>query len=165
MEQNDEEYNVKVLFNEQYAKVYRYSTQYGWHVQQYISSINQVDTFRGTGPLKLSARVQCSKFHVGDKVRIRRKKGTFEKGFTPNWTEEQFTISSVKPTNPTMYTIKDQLGEPVRGSFYEQELQLSVQEIFHIERVLRKNRNQVYVKWKGCSNSFNSWIPIADLEA
>ena len=26
------------------------------------------------------------KFHVGDKVRIRRKKGTFEKGFTPNWT-------------------------------------------------------------------------------
>ena len=27
------------------------------------------------------------KFHVGDKVRITRKKGTFEKGFTPNWTE------------------------------------------------------------------------------
>ena len=25
------------------------------------------------------------KFHVGDKVRITRKKGTFEKGFTPNW--------------------------------------------------------------------------------
>ena len=25
------------------------------------------------------------KFHVGDKVRIVRKKGTFEKGFTPNW--------------------------------------------------------------------------------
>ena len=31
------------------------------------------------------------KFHVGDKVRITRKKGTFEKGFTPNWTEEVFT--------------------------------------------------------------------------
>ena len=27
------------------------------------------------------------KFHVFDKVRITRKKGTFEKGFTPNWTE------------------------------------------------------------------------------
>ena len=26
------------------------------------------------------------KFHVGDKVRITRKKGTFEKGFTPSWT-------------------------------------------------------------------------------
>ena len=50
------------------------------------------------------------KFHVGDKVRITRKKVTFEKGFTPNWTEELFTISSVKATNPTTYTIKDQLG-------------------------------------------------------
>ena len=105
------------------------------------------------------------KFHVGDKVRITRKKGTFEKGFTPNWTEELFTISSVKATNPTTYTIKDHLGEPVRGSFYEQELQLSVQEIFRIERVLRKKKNQVYVKWKGYSNAFNSWIPVADLEA
>ena len=34
------------------------------------------------------------KFHAGDKVRITRKKGTFEKGFTPNWTEELVTISS-----------------------------------------------------------------------
>ena len=73
------------------------------------------------------------KFHVGDKVRIARKKGTFENGFTPNWTEELFTINSVKATNPPTYTIKDQLGESVRGSFYEQELQLSVQEILRVE--------------------------------
>ena len=89
------------------------------------------------------------KFHVGDKVRITRKKGTFEKGFTPNWTEEVFTISSVKATNPPTYTIKDQLGDPVQGAFYEQELQLSAQEIFRIERVLGKKKNQVCVRWKG----------------
>ena len=94
------------------------------------------------------------KFHVVDKVRITRKKGTL--GFTPNWTEELLTISSVEATNPTTYTIKDQLGEPVRGSFYEQQLQLSVQEIFRIERVLRKKKHQVYIKWKGYSNTFNS---------
>ena len=34
------------------------------------------------------------KFHVGNKVRIVRKKGTFEKAFTPNWTEEVFTITT-----------------------------------------------------------------------
>ena len=105
------------------------------------------------------------KFHVGDKVRITRKKGTFEKGFTPNWTKELFTISSVKATNPPKYTIKDQVGELVRLSFYEQELQLSVHEIFRIERLLRKKKNQVYVKWKDYSNAFNLWIPVADLEA
>ena len=69
---------------------------------------------------------------MGDKVRLTRKKGTFEKGFTPNWTEEVFTISGVIATKPRTYTIKDTLGEPVRWSFYEQELQLSVQEIFRI---------------------------------
>ena len=77
------------------------------------------------------------KFHVGDKVRIARKKSTFEKGFTPNWTEEVFTISSVIATKPPIYTIKDTLGEPFQGTFYEQELQLTAQEIFRIERVLR----------------------------
>ena len=53
------------------------------------------------------------KFHVGDKIRIARKKGTFEKGLAPNWIEERFTISSVKATNPTTYTMRDLLGEPV----------------------------------------------------
>ena len=65
------------------------------------------------------------KFRVGDKVRITRKKGTFVKGFTPNWTDEVFTISSVEATKPPTYTMKDALGEPVQGTFCEQLLQLS----------------------------------------
>ena len=105
------------------------------------------------------------KFHVGDKVHITRKKGTFEKGFTPNWTEDVFTISSVKATKPQTYTIKDTLGESVQGAFYEQKLQLSAQVIFRIERVLKKKKNKVFVKWKGYSNTFNSWVPVAYLEA
>ena len=115
--------------------------------------------------LGAKTRKPAPKYHVGDKVRITRKKGTFEKGFAPNWTEELFTISSAKATKPATYTIKDTLGEPVQGSFYEQELQPSVQEIFRIERVLRKKKNQLYVKWKGYGNAFNSWIPLTDLEA
>ena len=70
------------------------------------------------------------------------------KGFTPK--EEVFTISSVKATKPPTYTIKDTLGEPLqfKGPFYEQELQLNVQEIFRIERVHKKKKNQVFVKGK-----------------
>ena len=48
--------------------------------------------------LYAKTRNSAPKFHVGDKVRITRKKGTFEKGFAPNWTEDVFTISSVKAT-------------------------------------------------------------------
>ena len=48
---------------------------------------------------KVNARkATVPKFHIGDKVCIVRKKGTFEKGFTPNWTEEVFTITAVKAT-------------------------------------------------------------------
>ena len=69
---------------------------------------------------KVNVRKATSpKLHVCDKVGITRKKGTFEKGFKPNWTEEVYTISSEKATKPSTYTIKDTLGEPVQGIFYE----------------------------------------------
>ena len=71
------------------------------------------------------------KFHVGDKVRIVRKKGTFEKGFT-------IAIATVKATKPPTYTIEDTRGEPVQVTFYEQVLQTCVQEIYRIERVLKR---------------------------
>ena len=96
---------------------------------------------------KINARkATLPKFHVGDKVRITRRKGTFEKGFTPSWTEEVFTITSVKATNPPTYTIKDTLGEPLHGTFYEQKLQLIAQKISRIDRVPMNNKNQVFVK-------------------
>ena len=66
------------------------------------------------------------------------KKGTFEKGFTPNWTEEVFTIASA--TKPPTYTLEDTRGEQVQGSFYEQELQTSVHEIYRIGRVLKRGK-------------------------
>ena len=71
----------------------------------------------------------------------------------------------MKATKPPTYTIMYTLGEPVQGTFYEQELQLSVQEIFRIERVLKKEKNQVFVMWKGYSDAFNSWVPLNGLEA
>ena len=62
------------------------------------------------------------KFSVGDRVRITKKKNIFEKGYTPKWTEEVFTISSIQYTNPPTYKITDFDGEEIKGTFYEQEL-------------------------------------------
>ena len=96
----------------------------------------------------------------------RNKKETFEKGFTSNWTEELFTISNVKKTQPVTYELIDTKGEKIKGSFYEQELQKTKQEIYRIEKVLRKRKRngvqEVFVKWKGYNNNFNSWIPLTD---
>ena len=63
------------------------------------------------------------KYSVGDKVRITKKKTTFEKGYTPRWTEEVFTIDEVLRTDPPTYKITDYNDERIQGSFYEPELQ------------------------------------------
>lgn len=105
------------------------------------------------------------KFAVGDRVRIPRKKGTFEKGYTSRWTEEVFTINEVLYTNPTTYKIVDSAGEEIQGSFYEQELQTTSQEIYRIERVIRKRGKKALVKWMGYPESQNSWVDIDTLES
>ena len=47
------------------------------------------------------------KYKKGDKVRISKYKRHFEKGYTPNWTEENFTIDKINMTNPVTYQVRD----------------------------------------------------------
>ena len=107
------------------------------------------------------------KFKVGDKVRISKyKRNVFDKGYTPNWTEEVFTVDKIQYTNPITYKIKDLMGEDIKGSFYEPELLKAKQDVFRIDKVIRRDykKKQSLVKWKGYSDVFNSWIPIKDLQ-
>ena len=118
---------------------------------------------------KTEERRKEPKFKVGDQVRISKKKRQFEKGFTPNWTEEIFTINTVKSTKPPTYIIQDLNGEQIKGTFYEPELQKTDQSTFRIEKVVKKRTTkdgikEAFVKWKGYTNSFNTWIPAASLE-
>ena len=48
------------------------------------------------------------------------------------------------------------------GTFYEKELQKTNQRGFRIEKDIKRKGNKLYVKWKGCNNSFNSWINKKD---
>ena len=85
------------------------------------------------------------KFAVGDHVRISKyKKKVFDKGYTPNWTKEIFVIDKIIPTKPVTYSIIDLMGEPITGSFYEQELQKAKQKTFRIEKVIRRDSKK---KW------------------
>ena len=108
------------------------------------------------------------KFKVGDKVRISRIKGLFEKGYLPNWSEEVFEIFKALDTNPRTYILKDTQGEVLSGSFYYEELQNTSQEVYRIEKVLRKKKiNGVehgLVKWLGYNEKFNEWKPMNEIE-
>ena len=106
------------------------------------------------------------KFKVGDKVRISQyKRNVFDKGYTPNWTEELFIIDKIQYTNPITYELKDLNNEEIKGSFYEPELLKAKQDVFRIDKVIRRDykKKQALVKWKGYSDDFNSWIPFRDL--
>ena len=107
-----------------------------------------------------------TKFSIGDKVRISKyKRRVFDKGNTPNWTEEVFTIDNTLLTKPVTYKIVDLLGEEIERSFYEKELQKAKQQTFRIEKVVRRDnkKKKALVKWKGYSDKFNSWISFKDL--
>ena len=99
------------------------------------------------------------KFSVGDEVRITKKKKVFEKGYTTRWTEEIFTIKEIRETNPITYKLEDLQGEEIKGTFYEPELQKTEQQIYRIEKIIKKEKGRSFVKWKGYPiNLILGWI-------
>ena len=100
------------------------------------------------------------KFKVGDHVRISKYKNIFGKGYAPNWRD---FCCEKKKTVPWTYVISDLNGEEIVGSFYKKELRKTNQKEFRIKNIIKRKGNKLYVKWKGYSNSFNSWIDRKDL--
>ena len=51
-------------------------------------------------------------------------------------------------------------NEIIKGQFYEKELQLTknITGEYIIEKILKTNKDKIYVKWSGYDSSFNSWI-------
>ena len=107
------------------------------------------------------------KFQVGDVVRLSNVKHIFEKGYTANWSEELFRVTRVRNSVPATYNLKDLLGEPMMGRYYEHEMKKTrIPDYFRIEKVLKKRHNpsgqeELFVKWKGHDPRFNSWILAA----
>ena len=61
---------------------------------------NELEVWRNLYAEHLEIHDINPKFSVGDKVRISKKKKTFEKGYTTRWTIEIFTIVKVKLRHP-----------------------------------------------------------------
>lgn len=104
------------------------------------------------------------KFHLNDTVRISIERMVFRKGYLGNWSEELFTITAKYPTVPVTYQVSDLNGQPVKGKFYEFEIQKvekPADDYYTVEKILktrkRSGRTEYYVKWLGYDDSFNSW--------
>ncbi len=110
------------------------------------------------------------KFQNKQPVRISSAKTIFDKGYLPNWTDEVFKISNTVNLPKKIYKIEDIEGEPVRGTFYPEELESVTYDFpdkYVVEQVIKNRKlkgiKEVFVKWKGYPSRYNSWIAEADL--
>ena len=109
---------------------------------------------------------------VNDRVKISKVKSVFEKGYLPNWTEEEFFVDSINTKfSPTTFKLRDYNGEVIDGSFYRYEIQPVIrnEETFLVEKIIRSRRqhgNQLWhlVKWHGYPSSMNSWVRAEDVQ-
>ncbi len=107
------------------------------------------------------------KFKVDDTVRVSKYKNIFDKGYESNFTEEIFKIAKVFRGDPNMYELVDVDDEPIIGKFYEEELSAinKTDDVYRVEKILRRRKGQALVKWAGYDSKHNSWIPIKDIQS
>ena len=111
-------------------------------------------------------------FKVGDHVRTTYIRKPFQREYDSRWTGEIFKISRrfMRQGQP-IYRVVDWYNDPVKGTFYQKELQkveVTDQDIFKIEKVLkykgRGKKREALVRWLGWPKKFDSWIPASNIE-
>lgn len=134
-----------------------------------VNHRNQEDIwFRAYDPVE-AFKESIAPLAVDDPVRITKARTAFQRGFTPNWSKEIFYILTILTTAPRTYTLRDWSNEKIVGSFYAKELQkvkepaeYDVEDI--LDRKTIRGKKMVFVKWMGYPDSFNQWIPEADVK-
>ena len=115
-------------------------------------------------PTNPFANNNFSSLKKGDQVRISKIRGTFEKSYTGNWSEEIYSIIEILNTQPTTYRLEDADGEILAGTWYSTELQnvSNSNNLFKIEAIVGRRKigrkTQLLVKWVGYPSKFNSYI-------
>jgi len=85
----------------------------------------------------VGATMSTTRFESSRRV-IRRS----PKRYTAKWTRELLKIVSRLPTVPVTYTLSDLMDEPIKGKFYEPELQkVTPRERFANDRILKTRRS------------------------
>ena len=98
---------------------------------------------------------------VGDRVRLNKKYRIFKKGYLPGWTEEVFVVARAVSGVVPYYKIQEWDGTPVVGTFYAQDLQkvtVKDDDLFRVEKIVKRKGDKVLVRWKGWPDKYDSWI-------
>ena len=179
------------------SKLYRYvvannTLRYKDVLQDVVKSYNNTvhsslgrapsEVYKGNeGEVRYEQYLRCSKrelkpqrfeFKPGDRVRVVLIKEKFDREYGQKWSGEVFVIvSRRKRDGIPIYVLKDWNGEPVEGTFYQQQLQKVIVDeegLFKIEKILKRRRrngvNEVLVRWLRWGPRFDSWIREDSIE-
>lgn len=107
-------------------------------------------------------------FKKGDTVRISHLRQAFDREYDERWTSEYFVVDQrkIKEGIP-FYTLKDTMGEDIEGTFHSSDLNrvtITDDTEYRVEKVLRRRRDEVLVRWMGWPKKYDSWIPKSDLK-
>lgn len=121
-------------------------------------------------PVEKKKKKRKYKLEVGDLVRIMYKRTAFQREYNVRWSREIFKVKErFTRQDKFMYKITDWSDEPVKGTFYEHELQKTVEPaVWKIERIVkykgRGRTREALVEWKGWPKKFNTWVLASTLQ-
>jgi hypothetical protein len=99
-------------------------------------------------------------YKKGQYVRLANEKNIFEKGYTPNWSKEIYTIYAINLTDPPTYKIESPEGVKYEWSYYKEELQAvsDVEYPYDTFRVLGEKNRKVLIKKLNSQTQEEHWI-------
>lgn len=121
--------------------------------------------------IKNQIKVKKNDIPLNSFVRIAKRKGTFDKYYTPNFSDEIFKVIRIIDRNPRIYILSDCNNEKIAGIFYREELVITKNDqntLYRVNEILKKRKlkgkkEEYFVSWVGYNNSHNCWINAEDL--
>ena len=88
-----------------------------------VTENNRTEVYKRMFPKRKLIR-DC-RLEIGDKVKLKREKKQFEKGYTPNWSDDIFEIFDTHQSHDVCwYKVKDLTGKEKEGVWYYNQLNL-----------------------------------------
>lgn len=110
-------------------------------------------------------RCEHPKFRVGDAVRLSLYRKLFQKESDGSFTYEIFYVSQIlSQFHPCTYKLINSNKQPILGRVYEEELvKVKRPSLYLIDKVVKRQGDQVLVRFKGMSEHADQWMNEKDI--
>jgi hypothetical protein len=109
--------------------------------------------------------IKKPKFKIDQVVRISSAHRLFKRAYESNYSTELFRVLRINPKHPVTYHLCDYARqEEILGAFYETEmLATKNDDLFLIEKIIRRKKGKALVKFEGLGDEHNEWIDIKSI--